>query len=48
MRYGDSFTEQCIYMIHLADWAAFYLSSLNQTTGSEDVPGQVQAELDKE
>ncbi len=48
MRYGDSFTEQCLYMIHLADWAAYYLASLNQATGAEDVPSYVQTELDKE
>lgn len=48
MRYGDSFTEQCLYMVHLADWAAFYIAEINGVTGKEDLTAHVQTELDKE
>jgi glucose/mannose-6-phosphate isomerase len=26
---GQSFTEQCLYLIHLLDWVSFYLAELN-------------------
>jgi glucose/mannose-6-phosphate isomerase len=29
VRFGDSMLEQCVYLLHLFDWAAFYLARLN-------------------
>jgi glucose/mannose-6-phosphate isomerase len=29
IRFGDSLLEQSLYVMHLFDWAAFYLAGLN-------------------
>jgi glucose/mannose-6-phosphate isomerase len=46
IRFGDSLLEQSLYVMHLFDWAAFYLAGLNGVPpGAPDVLGTLAAEL---
>jgi glucose/mannose-6-phosphate isomerase len=46
VRFGDSLPEQSLYVVHLFDWAAFYLAELNGVApGPSDVLGTLAAEL---
>jgi glucose/mannose-6-phosphate isomerase len=46
VRFGDSLLEQSLYVMHLFDWAAFYLAGLNGVPpGPPGVLGTLDAEL---
>ncbi len=48
VRFGDSLLEQSLYVMHLFDWAAFYLAEINGVApGPPDVLGILNAELAK-
>jgi glucose/mannose-6-phosphate isomerase len=48
VRFGDSLLEQSLYVMHLFDWAAYYLAELNGVAaGPPDVISVLTAELAK-
>lgn len=48
VRFGDSLPEQCLYLLHLFDWAAFYLAGLNGVDpGRPEVLDYLEGELAK-